>query len=329
MKIFMSYLKDRKNQLLSYVFLLLAAGAIHFLFDIPALDNLYILLVWTILISCFLLPDSISYFRKAKELIRIRETIEASLTPPKQEGTLPEQLLISSCERLCQTLRAVENTHELQRQEMLSYYTLWVHQVKTPLAAMRLILESEYGDSGASLFQELFKVERYVDMVLGYLRLPGIHEDLQPEPVHMDILVRKVVKKFAPLFIYQKLTVEIQEFSNVIISDEKWLGFILEQLLSNALKYTEAGSITIAMNHRDVLTIRDTGMGIAPEDLPRIFHRGFTGKNGRLSSSSSGLGLYLVHEISQRLAIPVSIQSTLGEGTTVSLDLYKQELKPY
>lgn len=238
-------------------------------------------------------------------------------------------MLLDSLELLCKRLKELEQLSLERGQDMLEYYTLWVHQIKTPLSAMRLILQSAPGAESEALAQELFKVERYVEMALGYLRMETMSADLRLETCSAYDIVRQAVKKFAPLFIYQKLTLEFPEFENRVLTDEKWLGFAVEQLLSNALKYTKTGTITISMDENDVLTIRDTGIGISAEDLPRICERGFTGFNGRQEKTSSGLGLYLTRQILKKLSTPMEITSEPGKGTQVRLFLHKEKMKHF
>lgn len=198
------------------------------------------------------------------------------------------------------------------------YYTLWSHQIKTPLAAMRLLLQESPDIPGRSAFaQELFKAEQYVDMVLGYLRIGSIHADLSPQEVPLEALVRESVKKVSTLFIHQKsTTLQISSLPGTVLTDKKWFSFVLEQILTNAAKYTPRGTVRVylAKDSPDTLVVEDTGLGIRAEDLPRIFERGFTGYNGRGGQRSTGLGLYLCHEVLQRLGHTISIRSEPGKG---------------
>ena len=205
--------------------------------------------------------------------------------------------------------------------ELIEYYTLWVHQIKTPIAAMHLLLQTE--EHRQELDEELFQIERYVEMVLGYARAETMEHDLSLGQVSLDDLIRQAVKKYARLFIQKKVTLDFQPTGKRVLTDEKWLVFVLEQLLSNAVKYTPSGGrVTVRLLDpgSEVLLIEDTGIGIAPEDLPRIFEQGYTGYNGRQDKKSTGIGLYLCRKIAGQLSHRLSVSSVPGEGTRVSLD---------
>ena len=212
------------------------------------------------------------------------------------------------------------------RAEMHEYYTLWAHQIKTPIAAMRLILQGEDGDLSHSLQAELFRVEQYVEMALNYLRLDSESSDFVIRQYPLDAIVRQSVRKYAPMFIRSHLSLDMKPIAATVLTDEKWLCFAIEQVLSNALKYTRQGCISIYTEDETTLVIQDTGIGIAPEDLPRVFEKGYTGLNGRADKRATGVGLYLTRRILKRLGHDISITSQPGRGTTVRIDLHTQPL---
>ena len=208
-------------------------------------------------------------------------------------------------------------------QEKQDFFALWAHQIKTPIAALNLLLQGEKPDSAASR-QELFKIESYVEMAINYLRFEEMSNDLVLEKYQLDTLVRQVVKKNATIFIYRHISVKLENLNAVILTDEKWFCFVLEQILSNALKYTNQGSVTISAQQckEEIrVIVKDTGIGIKSEDLPRIFEKGFTGYNGRMDKKASGLGLYLCKGVCGKLGHKIEVQSREGEGTTVILIL--------
>ena len=216
-------------------------------------------------------------------------------------------------------MEQVMSEYESRRQDQLDYYTAWVHQIKTPIAVMKLKLS---GDSPENrlLLAELLRIEQYADMALQYIRLSGETNDLVLREYSLDELIRESVRKFAPLFLEKKLRLDFAPTEKTLITDKKWFGCILDQLISNAVKYTPSGTVSIGIGD-GFLCISDTGIGIAPEDMPRIFERGYTGLNGRVGQKSSGLGLYLAKKAADMLALPLKAESETGEGSRFMLDL--------
>ena len=214
---------------------------------------------------------------------------------------------------------AAENRDRLE--DMTDYYTLWAHQIKTPIAAARLLLQEDPGAVGTEVEVELLKIEQYVDMVLGYLRLDSESTDYVLRDTDLDGLLRQAVRKFARMFILKKITLDFRETGRTVLTDGKWLSFVVEQVLSNALKYTPAGGRIRIYGDGETLVIADSGIGIRPEDLPRVFEKGFTGYNGREDKKSTGIGLYLCRRVMDRLNHGISIVSRPGQGTLVRLDL--------
>jgi signal transduction histidine kinase len=159
-------------------------------------------------------------------------------------------------------------------------------------------------------------------MVLTYLRLESDGTDYVIREYDLDDIVRPAVKKLSGDFIGKKLTLAYEPLNTTVLTDEKWLSFVIEQLLTNAVKYTPAGgTVSICLEPPKTLCIRDTGIGIAPEDLPRIFEHGYTGLVGRADKRASGLGLYLCRRVCKNLGHKIRAESKPGEGTVMRVDL--------
>ena len=209
---------------------------------------------------------------------------------------------------------------------MIDYYTVWAHQIKTPIASMRLHLQNEDSDFSRKLSADLFRIEQYVEMVLMFLRLDSESTDYVIKEYDLDSIVKQTIKKFTGEFISRGLSLKYEPLDTTVITDEKWLSFVIEQVLSNALKYTPSGSITITLEAEKKLCIRDTGIGISPEDLPRIFENGYTGYNGRTDKKASGIGLYLCKRICGNLGHSIKAESVVDKGTAIIIDLEQAKL---
>lgn len=210
--------------------------------------------------------------------------------------------------------------------DMMDYYSVWVHQIKTPIASMRLTLQREDTLLSRQLQIDLSRIEQYVDMVLTYLRLDSLSTDYVFKKHDVDELIKTAIKKFSREFITRHLVLDYTPIDKWIITDEKWFLFVLEQILSNALKYTKDGGIHIFLKE-DILCIEDSGIGIAREDLPRIFEKGYTGYNGREDKKASGIGLYLCWRVIQNLGLSIDVTSQVGQGTCVMIDLKQHIIK--
>lgn len=325
------YLRKIWKLCLLSVFSDLVFAMVFLLWDLPLDGCLYA--VFLISFSLFIVA-CFDYFAFRAEVKQIRSMKTASLFA-LDEIKAPSNPLAGEYRILLQTTISLHEQSVMEegrrRTDLLDYYSMWVHQIKSPIAAMRLLLQSPEAMDNRTLNTELFRVEQYVDMALQYMRLESMSSDLVLRQMKILPVIRQSVRKFALIFIEKRLSIDIEEMDLEVVSDEKWLSVVFEQLLSNALKYTKEGQIRI---YRDPDTesgiiLEDTGIGIRPEDLPRVFERGFTGYNGRKDMRATGLGLYLSKKIMDRLSHQIRITSDGNSGTRVFLDFsqvsYKNE----
>lgn len=326
MKNLFCYLSCRKWS--AFVFLLFSAVffVIFYLYGLPAEAVLYAVGICCFLGMLLLAGDYLHFQKKQIQLQGVRQEIGITLEhlPVAVRGT--ELLYQELLEELFLQKRQCMDDSRRRYQELMEYYTIWVHQTKTPIAAMDLILQREDTSFSREIRQELCRIQQYVDMVLAVLRLDSDTSDYVIREYDLDDLIRQAVRKYASQFITKKLRLIYEPVGIKVITDEKWLVFVLEQILSNALKYTKKGSIQIMAKGR-TLSIQDTGIGIAPEDLPRIFEKGYTGYNGRRDKKASGIGLYLCRRILERLGHEFFAESEAGKGTTIQIDFKQQELE--
>lgn len=328
MKELCDFLREKRQLLF---FLLFFEGSLcltYGLYGLPWGPAGYTCLVTAVVTLGFLMAGFFRWKRKRRQLLILKRQAEQSLETadlPKAETPLEKiyQEIIRDQEKRCQREQK-ESREKLARSR--EYYTRWSHQIKTPIAAMELLLQEEPADVRA-LKRELLKTSQYVEMALSYQRMEGEGNDLVIQRYELRPVVMQAVKKVSPLLIHKHISFSAGDLSGEVLTDEKWLVFVLEQLLTNASKYTkEGGSVRIGKEN-GLLVLRDTGIGIRPEDLLRIFEWGYTGYNGRLDKRSTGVGLALVKQVMEMLGNKIEIRSVLGEGTEVFLDLRRTELE--
>lgn len=266
------------------------------------------------------------YIRELKKAGIREQAIMSVLSVPEampKADTLTDWDYQAMVSALVSGIEKLSTEYRESYQDMLDYYTTWVHQIKTPISVMKLKLTADTPEN-RELTAELFRIEQYVDMVLQYIRLGSGTKDLVIQEYSLDELLREAIRKFAPLFILHKLKLKYEPTRRTIVTDKKWFSCIIEQLLSNAIKYTPKGSISIGIQG-DYLVISDTGIGIAKEDLPRIFEKGYTGINGRIGQKSSGIGLYLAKRAADILLISISVESKVDEGSIFRLNISQRK----
>ncbi|MGT2784290.1 sensor histidine kinase [Streptococcus merionis] len=309
---------------LPWLVLLLLIFMSHFGFAF-LFENLQAILTYqmsllAVLALFFLGWDLVRDWRKYQLALRDQAVPSASSSPS-------ERVLQTRLASVLEMQKADQVLARAKQEELLDYFTLWAHQIKTPLTASQLLVEELADkDSQQALEQELFKVGQYADMAMTYLRLESFHDDLVLAREDLHDLIREAVKKYAIFFIRQQIRLNLADFDKTIVTDCKWFLIILEQVLSNSVKYTRSGEIAIYVEGDD-LVIADTGIGIQPGDLQRVFERGFSGFNGRVSQQSSGLGLYLSKIIADKLGHSLTLTSQIGEGTQVRIGLKQADLQ--
>lgn len=325
MKFFGRYLRQHRLAILLFILSWGLLAASFALYGLPLAAVAYPALLSLLLCLAAAVWDYTRTLRRHRKLSELRTAANAQLMDLPEPASIGEGDCMAAIAALRRAASERETADAARYREMVDYYTAWVHQIKTPIAAMRLTLQPDDTHNARRLMSQLLRIEQYVDMVLMYLRLDEGTSDYVIRACDLDGIIRQSLRKFAGEFIDRKLTLHYEPLHLSVVTDEKWLGFVVEQVLSNALKYTpEGGSITIDAEAPATLCIRDTGIGITAEDLPRIFDRGYTGRNGRTYWQASGIGLYLCHRICRDLGHTITASSAAGEGTVLRLDLSRR-----
>lgn len=325
--IFKLYWKESGKDFLLALAFIAIFSVIFFLYHIETEAILY---ASGLCLFLFLILKGIGlfkFFKKHKALeVELQNTPLFSPDFPRAD-TLCEADLKEIILALQELLNRSMTESRDKEQNAIDFYSTWIHQIKTPIAVLKMNLQKEDTKENRQMLLEVFRIEQYVEMVLSYLRLGSSSSDFVFKECDLDAILKEVIHKYAPQFIEKKLSLSYEPTNIKVLTDEKWLAFMIEQILSNALKYTKAGSISITVTKDSILKIADTGIGIAPEDLPRIFEKGFTGYNGRADKKATGIGLYLCEETAKKLSHKLSVSSKIGEGTEFSIDLKAQPLE--
>lgn len=332
--ILFSYLKRHRLGILLFTLISMIFAIILYLYHLPVEAVMYAIELSSVLCILIIAVDFIQYRRKHLYLSQLKN----SITVNRKALPEPNELIEKDYKELLDILYEENSKLSLQadvnRRDLIDYYTLWAHQIKTPIAALRLLLQTTQDIKDEELLSELttelFKIEQYVEMVLTYLRMEGMSSDLLLKKYSLDDIVKQAVRKNSTLFIHNRIHLNLSELNCEVLTDEKWLVFVIEQVLTNSLKYTrEDGSISIYMDAAKpkTLVIADTGIGIEASDLPRVFEKGFTGYNGRADKKSTGIGLYLCKQIITKLSHTIEIASEVGKGTTVRIGLETLDMK--
>lgn len=314
---FWDYLKSRLKVLVLLVVVEGIFVSSYFLFDLPAVTVLYPLVLSSVAILIAGVIDFLIVYNKHSRLKRNDF--------PQTSGPLEKDYQ--------EIINKLKEEQEYSRQKttsdfnnMVEYYTVWAHQIKTPIASMRLQIQSVDSDLARRLDGDLNRIEAYVEMVLTFLRLDSDSTDYVIRKIDLDAVIKPAIRKFARDFISKKLTMDFKPTEYKVLSDDKWLSFVIEQVLSNAVKYTKNGGIKVYMDEPGILCIEDTGIGISAEDLPRIFENGYTGFNGREDKRASGIGLYLCKRICDNLGHKIYAESEQGVGTKIRIDMNIKEI---
>lgn len=319
------YLKERINWMVLFLTFTLVFGIIFYLYQLPINHYLYATLIILVIVVINMIVDFIKYSKKHRDLKDLNNNIASlqdNLPKATTQSEIDYQLLIK---KISKYNRDLISKADKKQTNLMEYYTLWTHQIKTPLSAMDFLLQERNLDSFDDMELQIMEVESYIDMALEYLRIENMTSDLKLSNYSVKEIVNEAIKAYSKMFIYKNINLELEHTRLNVITDEKWLLFVIKQILSNSLKYSPEGKIMIYVKG-NFLYIEDTGIGIEEEDIARIFDRGFTGYNGRINRKSTGLGLYLVKEVLNNLGHNIKVTSTVGVGTRVEINFSQIDL---
>lgn len=327
------YLKDRSLDLMikAFVFIFIAA-----LLSVLDIGGYAIGFIMSILIGAEWLVFLHSYLRKYhfyKKLAKQYEGLEKKylLSEVMERPTFEEGVFLYDLFRgTTKSMNDQIALYKYSAKEYREYIETWVHEVKTPIAASRLMLSNHPSSISKSLGEEMDKIEGFVEQALFYSRSSDVEKDYIIKKVNLESLVKASIKKYSRVLIEHKIAIELGGLDYSVYTDSKWMDFILGQVIGNAIKYRsnhpQLSFKAIILENSIVLQIQDNGIGIKETDLSRVFDKGFTGENGRRYSKSTGLGLYLAKKLCSKLGLEIGIQSTEQIGTTISIVFPKSKM---
>lgn len=331
LRFFGAFLYSRRR-IIAVILLIAAVFALFmFIYGVPISALVYASAICAAVTLFAAAGDLIRYYNKCRLLDELKKEILLTIEHLPTADNKTEELYKELIKLLSEAKTGLRSEADKRYENTLMYFTMWVHQVKTPISAMSLVLQNSDFPENAELAEGLQKIEQYVEMALLYVKLDNEDEDLVFRSCSLDRIVRQAVKRFSAQFIRKRIALVYEPLEIDVLTDEKWLLFVVEQVISNALKYTSGGSVEISLEApgTPVLLVRDSGMGIAPEDLPRVFERGFTGNNGRSDKKATGIGLYLCRRVCEKLGCGISARSSCETGrsfTEIRIDLRRDEL---
>lgn len=315
------YFREKKTNLITFSCVFLSYFIVFTLYGLSPFYYLYPMLLSLIALLTGFALSFYRYQSKHRQRMQALSHIDISLENLPEATNLTEKDYMLLLNELMQRKNEALNQYDQKTKELYEYATLWSHQMKTPVTAMGLVVQETGGEQAALLDTQLFEMNRYIDILLQFLRLDTMHQDLLIQEYSLEDIVKQAVKYFSRTFIIKHISLEMGDLKTPVVTDEKWLLFCIKQVLSNSLKYTKEGSVRIYEEESKILVIEDTGIGISPEDLPRIFEQGFTGYNGHKDKCATGIGLYLTKKIMDNLGHPIYVESVPGQGTKVMFHL--------
>ncbi|WP_122642200.1 sensor histidine kinase [Luxibacter massiliensis] len=289
---------------------------------------LFIFTVWLLVLVLYLLLSYLIRKKYLNKLLDIAEQLEERYllpevmqVPEKADEQVFYQILKMAEKSMLERINEVQR----ERKEYKEYIEQWIHEVKTPITAMKLICENNRSPFTRELMAELENVNRFTEQALYYARSEHTEKDYSVREISLSGVVHSAIADNKYLLRQSNVMITVDEMEHSVYTDDKWVRFILDQIISNAVKYcTDQPTLrffTVKKNDKIILSIEDSGIGISQSDLPRIFEKGFTGQNGRTIHSSTGIGLYLCKRLCDKLGIGISADSQ-GEGTTISLSFH-------
>ncbi len=321
------FLKEKIINFITITLVIITIEIFLMPYSINTLIKIYIPI--SILFS-YLLIVFIEYLKKKNfynNLTKNLEKLDKKYLIPEiidKADFLEGKILINTLKETEKSMAEHVNEYKFANEEYKEYIELWIHEIKTPIAVSKMIVENNPSEITKNINEEIEKVEYFVEQALFYARSNNVEKDYIIKPMNLQKIINSVILKNKRSFISKKIKLNIHDVDKEVYSDSKWMAFILNQIIINSIKYSKKDKAEIEIfseEYKDntVLYIKDNGIGIESDNLPRVFEKGFTGENGRKMNKSTGIGLYLCKKLCDKLGQNIEINSVLNMETVVKI----------
>ncbi|HCQ55760.1 MAG TPA: sensor histidine kinase [Clostridiales bacterium] len=325
---FKLFFKEKVITILLLLFGIITIEIFLMAYNVGMFIKIYIPLI---IMGLYMISIIIEYFKRKKfydNLLKILEELDEKYliteiikTPNFLEG----QILKNSLEQIDKSMLENVNKYKYMTEDYKEYIELWIHEIKIPIATSKMVIENNKNAITKSIDEELDKVENYIEQALFYARSNTVEKDYYIRKVVLKEIVNESIKKNKSSLIQEKISIDIHDLEIEVNTDNKWIVFILNQIIQNSIKYRKKENSVMEIyanqgKENVILYIKDNGIGIKQGEITRVFEKGFTGTNGRLSNKkSTGIGLYLCKKLCNKLGIGIELNSVQNEGTEVKL----------
>ena len=321
------FIRDKMTVIICNVIAFIITAAIMAAVKVSFIIILLVFCIWFVPLISYMIIEFVKYKNYFGEIDGILEKLDKKYLLPeviKEADFIEGEKLNCILKDICRDMHENVKYYKDMQEDYREYIETWVHEIKTPIASAKLIIENNQNETTDKIDFEIDKIEGFVEQVLYYSRSNNVHKDYIIKQINLDNVVRDVAKRNYRDFIHKKIRLDIEDINETVYSDEKWIKFIINQIIGNSIKYS--GSMAPMISIYSVkkadsvmLTIEDNGVGIPRKDIDRVFEKGFTGENGRKFSKSTGMGLYLCKKLCSKLGLKISISSEANKGTKVAL----------
>ena len=327
------YLKDKSLYLAVNLMTFIIVATLMYFSNVSTVVIFMTWCIWFLPLLIYIIIEYIKYKKYFDNIENVLKCLDKKYLLPEvieEPNSIIGEEVNDILKEISRDMHEQVKYYRNMQEEYREYIEMWVHEIKTPIASSKLLIENNYNDLTRKIDIQIDRIENFVEQVLYYSRSDEVGKDYIIKKVELLPLVKNVIRKNQRDFISKRIRLQLGELNEVVYSDSKWIEFILNQILINSIKYSKGKDDKIQIESKEisntvVLTIEDEGVGIIERDLDRVFEKGFTGENGRKFGKSTGIGLYLCKKLCNKLGLGLEIQSKVNVGTKISIIFPKAE----